>query len=353
MSPARPRRTPDHKQFGLFPVAVTRVQALSPHFVRISLAGESLHHAAEEISDGTGDVLDAYIKLMIAPEHSASGIIDLELTENWRSRYLSAPPQERGWMRTYTLRNSRLVPADRVPPVEAELRANSEADLAVLDRPLPAGQVPEVDIDFVLHQDDAGELGPGARWAATAQVGDKIALLAPLRGNALWSAWNPDHSSQVLMLVDETAVPAALSIARSLPAETRADLLLEVPCSDDVLSNDVAALAGALENLPGVDLHWLPRTGNTVRGENLFRGLRQVLDLPTPLGAVDTATRADEDETWTLAVPQTGGKGQRYVYIAGESSVIKTLRRICVNEAGIDKRQISFMGYWKKGVAEC
>ena len=41
-----------------------------------------------------------------------------------------------------------------------------------------------------------------------------------------------------------------------------------------------------------------------------------------------------------------------YVFIAGESAVIKTLRRICVNDAGLDKGNISFMGYWKRGRAE-
>ena len=31
---------------------------------------------------------------------------------------------------------------------------------------------------------------------------------------------------------------------------------------------------------------------------------------------------------------------------------VRAARRVCVNEAGIDRRRISFMGYWKAGQAE-
>ncbi|MDP9806932.1 ABC-type Fe3+-siderophore transport system permease subunit [Trueperella bonasi] len=37
-----------------------------------------------------------------------------------------------------------------------------------------------------------------------------------------------------------------------------------------------------------------------------------------------------------------------YFWIAGESEVVRALRRRLVNDDGCDKSQISFMGYWKK-----
>ncbi|WP_399529138.1 SIP domain-containing protein [uncultured Rothia sp.] len=38
--------------------------------------------------------------------------------------------------------------------------------------------------------------------------------------------------------------------------------------------------------------------------------------------------------------------------MAGEASVVKTLRRICVQEASIPKNDVSFMGYWRVGRTE-
>ena len=44
--------------------------------------------------------------------------------------------------------------------------------------------------------------------------------------------------------------------------------------------------------------------------------------------------------------------GEFYAWIAGEASVIKTLRRFLVSEAGLDRRSVAFMGYWRLGRAE-
>jgi NADPH-dependent ferric siderophore reductase len=40
-----------------------------------------------------------------------------------------------------------------------------------------------------------------------------------------------------------------------------------------------------------------------------------------------------------------------YAWIAGESKVVTGLRRHLVNELGFDRRQVAFMGYWRRGVA--
>ena len=43
--------------------------------------------------------------------------------------------------------------------------------------------------------------------------------------------------------------------------------------------------------------------------------------------------------------------GGTYAWIAGESTVVTGLRRHLVNELGFDRRQVAFMGYWRRGVA--
>ena len=154
-----------------------------------------------------------------------------------------------------------------------------------------------------------------------------------------------------MIAVDETAVPAACSVLTSLSPEQSADLLLEVPGEGDVLAAEQAMIADALEQLPNVRVHWLPRGCNgssTVRGEELYRKLRELLDIAPIIEYKVLEEDTDDSAVWDVS----DGDGDYYVFIAGESSVIKTLRRICVNDAGLDKANVSFMGYWKKGRAE-
>ena len=40
-----------------------------------------------------------------------------------------------------------------------------------------------------------------------------------------------------------------------------------------------------------------------------------------------------------------------YAWIAGESKVVTGLRRHLVRELGMDRSQVAFMGYWRRGVA--
>ncbi|MDO4917089.1 MAG: siderophore-interacting protein [Rothia sp. (in: high G+C Gram-positive bacteria)] len=350
MSKLRTHRQSVIHQFGLFPVTVTRVQRLTDHYMRISLAGSALHYAVEEISDGTGDVVDAYIKLLVPPEGSTEPT-DIVLDDGWRAEWFAQPTSERGWMRTYTVRNSRLISADSVPPVAAEFRPAAEADLSVLERDIPSDVIPEIDIDFVLHTDAGGTMGPGASWATQAQVGTAVSFLAPMRGNNLWSSWNPGKASKILVLADETAVPAALSIVRTLANSARADVLLEVPGEGDVMTPEMADIQDAATAYPHVNVRWLPRGCNgssVVRGEELYRMLREILDIKLNVEYRVSEQVSDQEIVWGLADEDS----DYYVFIAGESAVIKTLRRICVNDAGLDKSNISFMGYWKKGRAE-
>ncbi|RAF09155.1 siderophore-interacting protein, partial [Burkholderia multivorans] len=41
-----------------------------------------------------------------------------------------------------------------------------------------------------------------------------------------------------------------------------------------------------------------------------------------------------------------------YAWIAGEAGPVKRLRRYLVQEIGVDRKQVAFMGFWRQGKAE-
>ena len=52
-------------------------------------------------------------------------------------------------------------------------------------------------------------------------------------------------------------------------------------------------------------------------------------------------------------VPAADGLPRRssgvYAWLAGEAGVVKGLRRHLVQERGVDRRSVAFMGYWRDG----
>ncbi|MFH8340404.1 siderophore-interacting protein [Streptomyces sp. AM6-12] len=175
----------------------------------------------------------------------------------------------------------------------------------------------EVDIDFALHGVGPGAAtaaGPASRWAARAVPGDRVLVLGPvLADNRAIRFRPPEDTDLVVMWGDETAVPAATATLESLPAGTRVRAWLQVPHPGDI--QDVRTDADA-------EIIWL------VRGESD----------PDPLDAVRGAQ-----------LPPTA---RPYVWIAGESGQVKALRRHFVQERGVDRRRVTFVGYWRRGLTE-
>lgn len=68
-----------------------------------------------------------------------------------------------------------------------------------------------------------------------------------------------------------------------------------------------------------------------------------------PADTSDTAVDPDE-ELWEVPVGLSGGG--HYAWLAGESGVIRTLRRHLVSERGLDRESVAFMGYWRLGRAD-
>ncbi|WP_449279063.1 siderophore-interacting protein [Leucobacter sp. GX24907] len=216
---------------------------------------------------------------------------------------------ERGVMRTYTVRAIR-----------------------------PEAQ--EIDIDFVLHGID----GPASAWATGAQVSDELIVLGP-DGRSQASGggveWQPGAARTVLLAGDETAVPAIAAILESLESSGEpfsGSVCLEIPDAEDAL--DLRAPAG-------VEVVWLPRSGaepvepveHTEHGVLLDGAAR------ARAGALAAAQRSGD------TAADTGAPGC-YVWLAGEAGVVTGLRRHLVRDLGIDRRSITFMGYWRKGRSE-
>jgi NADPH-dependent ferric siderophore reductase len=172
----------------------------------------------------------------------------------------------------------------------------------------------EIDIDFVLHE----PAGPASRWAARACAGDRVQLLGPaVADNRAIRFRPPEDTDLVLLWGDETALPAVSAILESLPAGQRARVWLEVHDAGDI--QDLVTEADA-------EITWLVRGGTGAETS------------PLALGALRDA--------------QLPPAERPYVWIAGESGCVKELRRHFVRELGIDRRRVTFVGYWRQGMTE-
>ncbi len=65
----------------------------------------------------------------------------------------------------------------------------------------------------------------------------------------------------------------------------------------------------------------------------------------------ETPTHSSSGEEVAADGSAAGRHGDLYAWIAGESKVVTGLRRHLVRHLGMDRRQVAFMGYWRRGVA--
>lgn len=170
----------------------------------------------------------------------------------------------------------------------------------------------EFDVDFVVHGDE----GPGSAFALRAQPGDRAGVYAPNavypHGPRIGGVEYKLHQarSNTLILGDDTAAPAINSIIEALPATVQATVLLE---SNDVVDERTSAARIHFRNVPR----------DHTPGRALLAAVRE------------------------LRIP-----GDCYTWIAGESGLVRTLRRCLINEHGVDRKDITFMGYWRCGFTE-
>ncbi len=162
-------------------------------------------------------------------------------------------------------------------------------------------EVHEVDVDFVLH----GE-GPASTWAAQAKVGNVLFLMGPGPGYAL------DKSAEEhLLIADDSALPAVENILSELPASAKVHLLVEVISADEE-----RPLKGAAQ----LTTQWLARgTDHREAGKPLEQALRALQ--PVPFNAK--------------------------IYLACEAAAMRSIRKLLIDELGIDRKNIVGRGYWK------
>lgn len=290
---------------------ILAVERLGESYVRLVVAGPDLWTWSADVVD-PGTVGDAYIKVFVPPPGGRGVAPDVSDIRGW----LALPETERGWMRTYTVRR-----ADTV-------EMGGEA-------------VPALTVDMVVHP--GHDEGPGSAWAGSVQVGDRVRVLGPGRGHAPWGAWAPGAANRVVCAGDETAAPALLAIAEELaaePAGTRdVQILVEVPTAADA-----AALgAEAPETVTVVVREGEPGTA-------LVRGLAGVLDLGEDCVATVLDGRRPDEREWQPATAVSAG--DPYVFVAGEAGLVRAMRRLAVDAAGVPKGAVAFMGYWRRGAAE-
>lgn len=326
-----------------FRTTVARTERLSPHFLRVTVAGPELVHfgpqsTAATVMDAAGSpsAWDQRIKLFLPREDGGYPEIGLFADPpasimEWYTAWRQLDDAERNPIRTYTVR---------------QIRTASQ----------------EVDIDFVLHVEDDGSSGPAAAWALDARPGDELILIGPDRRSAQSGGgidFTPGTAKDVLLVGDETAVPAICAILEALPESYSGEAYLEVPSEEDVL--DVVSRSS-------VRVHWLARSPGQKHGELLVPavedwGARRVAIFEARRAAWEPARSSvgaltglsqelpevDEDAVlWETAEPEGF---REYAWLAGEAGVITSLRRRLVKEVGMSRKQVSFMGYWKQGRA--
>ena len=160
----------------------------------------------------------------------------------------------------------------------------------------------ELDIDFVRHG-----VGVATTWAYRAAPGDRLHLGGPSTSRGL-----PAGADWLLVVGDETALPAIGRLLDELPDTARASVFVEVAEASHIQP---------LRRPPGVTVSWLTRDGAAAGTTSLL------LD----------AVRAAE---WPA--------GQPFAWIAGEQAVVRDIRRHLVEERGVPKDDVEFTGYWRR-----
>lgn len=155
----------------------------------------------------------------------------------------------------------------------------------------------ELDIDFVLHGD-----GPASTWAEQAKPGQFLHIGGP-RGSMIV----PDIFDSYLLIGDETALPAIARRLEGLAANRRALVIVEVENGKE---------QQVLESAAQVNVIWVLREGGK---DHLLTTVRQI---------------------------QVPG-GSLYAWVATESKASRQIRRVLLDEHGLEEQFVKAVGYWR------
>ncbi|MGG7507915.1 siderophore-interacting protein [Plantibacter sp. YIM 135249] len=308
--------------FILVSTIVRRIEQLSPTYRRFTFTGPEV----ERIADNR---YDQRVKLIFPT--AVGGFDDLPLADDWYTAWRALSDERRNTMRTYTIREVRR--EDR-----------------------------EFDIDIALH----GRLGPASTWAIDASIGDELVMNVPnasrpdAAGGIDWHA--PAEVGQVLLVGDETALPAIAGILEKLPADALGIAVVEVPHEDDVVilstkpaGIELIVLARGEQPVGTLMIPEVDRIAARILAEGgaeALAGPKDGSDPSSELADIDV----DRELLWEVPVDEHGGpvlaSAPLYAWLAGEASAIKTLRRHLVSTCGVNRKSVAFMGYWRTGKSE-
>ena len=307
-----------------FRVTVARAETLSPHFKRIVFQGPDLQNFADA-------GYDERIKILLPlPDGSLPAPSFFEASPEdplaWYQKWRTLPAERRNPLRTYTVR---------------KVRHESE----------------QIDVDFVIHD----HAGPAGAFAEAAKPGDQAIIIGPnaqAGGPVAGMDFHPGQSRHLLLVGDETAVPAIAAIMDSLIRDHwQGDgvALIEVPTEEDRLP---------LPEHAEIRVIWTT-CDESGHGHTLIEAMRSLLEnLPihSPTTAATEAPKEfteidiDKELLWETADAAQADASihadDLYAWIAGEAAAVRELRRMLVRDRGMDRRNVSFMGYWRQGRSE-
>ena len=250
-------------QIRTFLTHVSAVDTIHPHLRQITFAGGDLT-TFEPLGP------DSFCYLLLPPPGQDTLGIDQGFT--WE-QYSQMPPDARPVGAYYTVRRWR-------------------------------SHTSELDMLVVLH----GDGGHASRWAARAERGDEVALWGPR------TAYHPPHDTDSLLLVaDETGLPAVAAILEQLPDGMPARVFAEVADRSE---------QHELPLSPAIEITWLHRNG-------------------APPGTTTLLADAVRGRAWPA--------GRPYVWGGGESRVMTSIRKYVRKEIGLQRSSVSLVAYWRLG----
>lgn len=234
-------------------------------------------------------------------------------------------------------------------------------------------------VDIALHEGE--DCGPLARFCAAAEPGWEVQLIVPEADPATPEhrlfvpssgvEFAPGHAQKVLLVGDETALPAISRIVSDASVawpglDVAAIATVPEACNPAAVAPSVQArwvprkgLQAPVTALPEVVAHTAAWLGRAAHSASLSATFAEEAQAPASAETLvwETARFSAAGLALDDAASQgTGGASQAhnqlpYIWIAGESSLVTGLRRILVREWNLPRSQVAFMGYWKSGTA--
>ncbi|MGO2632264.1 MAG: siderophore-interacting protein [Galactobacter sp.] len=255
----------------LFPAVVVSSRRLSPTFQRVTVA-------SPELADFPWQRDDHWFRLFLPRPETPDTLnlpADIEGPE-WWPRLKRTPEDQRPHISNYTVADFRVEDGRGV-----------------------------MDIDVVLHPDEAGEFSaPVAAWAVSALPGSPLRLLDQ---GVIYLP--PEDTGHVVIASDEAGLPGVRQVVRGLAPETTGTVVVEVATEGDI--EDWPAPAG-------VDVDWIVRAPEDAPGALTVAAVQALTDVPATT----------------------------YAYLVGESSLATGARRAMVSH-GVAKDRITFSGFWR------